>query len=200
MAYFDSFSNQEKELLFSLPYRTGLWISQSDTTGGDDSEAAEKQALESILTGFSQDFCKSEIAEEALQGTLANKDHWDRWAAQAESFLDDCAQAVKLMSLNGTAMEVHEYKHNLVDIATTIAMAYNEMDSDSMPFSTKLSTYGRYYWRLFVAKIRKKQPPQWNELNISQAENKALQTLAKTLGYNAADEEALRNAKRAATA
>ena len=71
MGYLDHFSEEERQLLIKLPYRAGLWISASDTTGGDESDEAEKQALASIVRGFTEDFLKSEFVEAVMRESAA---------------------------------------------------------------------------------------------------------------------------------
>jgi len=58
MNFLDQLTEDQRTLLVSLPYRAGLFVSQSDNAGGDDSDDAEMQALDNIITGYSQEiFC-----------------------------------------------------------------------------------------------------------------------------------------------
>ena len=41
MSFLHNLSPEDREMLISLPYRMGYWISQSDTSGGDDSDEEE---------------------------------------------------------------------------------------------------------------------------------------------------------------
>ena len=64
MSYLERFAPKQRELIVSLPYRVGLWISESDTSGGDEADEAERNALHLMMTGYAEDFLKSEVVEE----------------------------------------------------------------------------------------------------------------------------------------
>ena len=80
MSYLENFSEDQKQLLIALPYRAGLWVSESDSSGGDHADEAEMMALEGIITGFAQDFCKSEFVEEVMGHTLDKRAQWEEWS------------------------------------------------------------------------------------------------------------------------
>ena len=49
MSYLQEFTDDQRELLISLPYRTGRMVSESDAGGGDESAESEMQVLEGYL-------------------------------------------------------------------------------------------------------------------------------------------------------
>lgn len=59
--YLENFSKEQQDFLVALPYRVGLWISATDDTGGHESDAVEKQALEQVIVAYVEDFCLSLI-------------------------------------------------------------------------------------------------------------------------------------------
>jgi len=52
MSFLDDISSAERELLVSLPYRVGIFVSKSDEEGGEVSGEQELRALSNILTGY----------------------------------------------------------------------------------------------------------------------------------------------------
>ncbi len=181
LAYLEQFTDDEREFLVSLPYRTGFWVSQSDDVGGDEADELESQALEAIITGFTEDFCKSEFVEELMRQALASKDQWPKWEETAADVPEDCRRAVRILEAQLEHKVVLSFKQNLIEIATTVAMAYREFD-ETQPFFVKTKVYGRYFWGCMIAAILHKQPPDLDEiLNISQAEQTALTTLYEAL-------------------
>jgi hypothetical protein len=63
-------------LVVRLPYRVGFYVSASDKTGGEESDAAEMAALEGIVTFYVEDFCKSEFAQAVMLETIQRKAEW----------------------------------------------------------------------------------------------------------------------------
>lgn len=182
MAYLEKMSEELRRKVVSLPYRTGLWISESDTTGGDDADTAELEALETIITSFGEDFLKSEFVEEVMQETLDNMDLWDAWGEDLDSVLDDSKAVSEYLLSQVPEKELHSYKQNLMDIATSIAIAYRENDSGSGQYLYRIAIYFDFYMKSLWATLTTNQAPNLQHvLNISRDEKKALSLLAKAL-------------------
>ncbi len=181
MPYLESFTEEQRSLLVSLPYRAGLWVSESDEDGGDDADEAEMHALECIITGYSEDFLKSEFVEEVMLETLAHKDRWKDWSAGLDNVPEQCARAVDALNQHMESKEVLSFRQTLMDIARAVAMAYREFDEDEA-LPDKIKKYSRYYCGRFSAYLKKEQPPTLDEvLNISKAEQATLVALSKAL-------------------
>jgi hypothetical protein len=73
------FSEEQRKLLVTLPYRTGFWVSVSDESGGAEADEAEQTALENIVSCFAEDFCKTEVVEQLMHEALHQKEHWPEW-------------------------------------------------------------------------------------------------------------------------
>lgn len=187
MPFLDMMNEEFRMKVISLPYRTGLWVSESDKTGGDESDDAELEALESIITSFGEDFLKSEFVEEVMQSTLDSMDLWDDWGEDMDSVPGDCAAVVEYLRSQVTPEELVNYKQNLMDIATSIAIAYREIDEGGMLFY-KMGIYADYYVKKAMSIVLRKQQPNLEyALNISRDEKKALSILAEALEMNLED-------------
>ncbi len=181
MAYLDHFSAEQRDLLIKLPYRAGLWISNSDTTGGDESEAAERQALAAIVRGFTEDFLKSEFVEEIMRATVQRVDEWDQWAAKPENIPDEVRRGIEIAALYIDHKQIHALKQSLNDVAMTVAMAYREFD-ETTPFAAQMRIYSKYWIEYARSYVKKTQPPIMDQyLNISAEEHKALDVLNAAL-------------------
>ena len=77
---FSQFSRQDELVLISLPYRVGLYVSFSDTTGGFEAQEQEMQSLSNILREFAEDFCKSEFSQKVLMESLRQRALWPAWS------------------------------------------------------------------------------------------------------------------------
>lgn len=181
MAYLDYFNPEQRTLLVQLPYRAGLWVSASDTTGGAESDEAERQALAAIVRGFTEDFLKSEFVEEVMRETVTQMDQWDQWGGQIENIPDEVRRGIEIAALYIDHKQLHAFKQSLHDVAMTVAMAYREFD-ESTPFAAQMRIYSKYWMEYACAYIKKTQPPIMDQyLNISAAEHKALDVLEGAL-------------------
>ncbi len=181
MSYLEKFTEEQRDLIVSLPYRTGLWVSESDDGGDDDADAAEMQALENIIMGYTEDFLKSELVEEIMKSTLERKAKWAEWSEGLDTVPRQCQQAIDAMNAHMESKEVLSFKQSLMEIATAVAMAYRELD-DEQNSVEKMKAYARYYWETLMARIKKEQQPTLDSmLNISKSERAVLVKLSGAL-------------------
>lgn len=183
MSNLEKFAGDERALIVALPYRIGLWVSESDDSGGPDSVLAEMHALESIITGYSEDFLKSEFVEEVMRAVLACKSEWDSWGKKLDKVPDECRQAVEILEGRLDSREVMSYKQNLMEIATSVALAYREDDGGAAAAGNgRFAACARHCWALLLARLKKEQEPRMeSHINISKAERKTLTQLSDIL-------------------
>ncbi len=182
MAYLEKLLDADRDLLIALPYRAGLWVSMSDSSGGEEADKAERAALSMIVTGFVEDYCKSEFVEEIMRQTLQRRDHWDEWATNIETVPVQIRKAIEAAAQEVDHREIASFKSSLMDIAMTVAMAYREFDQDNADAMEKARVYSRYFLATVESAIRGEDKPAFNLfINISAAENKAIRTLAQAL-------------------
>jgi len=175
------FSKEQRDMLVALPYRTGFWISASDDSGGTEADEAEQAALEYIVSGFTEDFCKTEVVEQLMREALVQKDHWHEWEENIDNVLTECREAIELLAAHFDHKEVTSFKSNILEIATAVAMAYREFDR-SAPLSVKIKMYTALYRDRIMAWFEHRPPTPADEiLNISQEEQSALTELADVL-------------------
>ncbi len=180
-SYFEKFSEEQIDLLASLPFRVGLWVSESDSTGGHQADESEKKALENIIAGFSEDFCKSEFVDALMRETVNRRQSWKNWEKKMDAVPEDCRRAVDMLAARMEKREVTFFKHNLMDIAMTVAMAYCEFNDFDTP-QGKMKAYGRYFLHRLKAFVTRRQPLSMTEIvNISHEERLALSALGQAL-------------------
>ena len=174
-AFFTALSDDEKVALVKLPYRVGLFISESDSSGGDEADEAEKIVLHSIIQSMAEDFCKCELVQRVMQQTMKYKAHWHKWEDDLEEVPVECKTMVWLMSQHGIdADDSLSVRHTLMEIAVYVAQAFNEDDEeDEKPQG--------FFSKLLGSK--KKLVIDGME-NISEDETIALKVLEKFLGVD----------------
>lgn len=186
MSFLNELPVEKRDLVVSLPYRVGLWISQSDASGGSDSDAREQQALSSILHAYAEEVFGSETVQHIISGTISQQANWPRWGQNMNEVIVDCRHAVEVLSGVVDPKEVNAFKKHLVEIAESVALAFREVQPD-MKLGLKVRLYLDYYKNKLKALRDKRTYKTFEEyLNISPGERRALITLAEALktSYN----------------
>jgi hypothetical protein len=154
-------------------------------------------ALASIVRGFTEDFLKSEFVEAVMRETVNHISEWDGWNENTDSIPDEIRSGIELAARYIDHKHVSAFKHSLMDVAMTVAMAYREFD-ESTPLKMQMRIYSKYWSEYLRAYFKKTQPPIMEQyLNNSLDEHQALNELTAALRMNdvegiepVADEEA----------
>lgn len=181
MSFLNDLPQDQRQLIISLPYRVGIWISHSDDIGGEDASHEEKQALANIIDGFTRDVFGSEVVQYIMMETLTNKHLWDDWANNYANVAADCQVAIDILNTVVEEKEVSAFKQRLLEIAEAVALAFREYDQ--LDFVTKLRVYFLYFKEKYIASKQSKAFKSIDQfLNISLKERQALLSLSHTLG------------------
>jgi len=170
------FTDEQRVLLISLPFRTGLWVSESDAGGGGEASEAEMMVLESLITGYSEDFLKSEFVEELMRATLERRDEWDGWTADIDDVPGECGGALVILKEKLDARDVLSFRQTLMEIAKAVAMAYGEDEELSDAAGRKPSVFLKFF-----ARFKGRSAEADLSANISGDERQALAELSKVL-------------------
>ena len=182
MTILDQLSDKHRELIASLPYRVGLWVSASDQVGGSDSDDYELKTLENLIEGFSGDVFGSELLQYIMADTVARRDQWPEWGKDIESVPEECEMAVDILREHVDEKEVNAYAARLMEIGEAVALAFREYEDNLSIFQSML-LYIDYCFLVLKAKKQQPQMRTFEEfLYISQHERKALNEIAKRLG------------------
>lgn len=181
MNFLDNLVPDQRNLLVSLPYRVGLYVSESDDSGGEESDAAEKLALESIITAYSQEVFGSETVQYVISETVSRKKEWPQWSKNLENIEQDCYKAIDILAAAVDEKELTSFKRHLIEIGESVALAFREYGADT-PIMDKIKIY------MFYMKSRKEAarqniiPMEWDQfINISIDERKALRLIAAAI-------------------
>lgn len=175
----------QQDFLTALPYRTGLWLSQCDETGGVESAQRELAALETIVISYAEDFCKSEFVEMLMRRTLARRAEWGQWQDDIDNLPAAATEALDLLVPLLDRKDISSFKHTLIEIATTVAEAYREEDEENEQpgdlFGDIRDHIVAALERLTGRYTDRPEPVIGRFSNISQAERVALAALAEAL-------------------
>ena len=141
MSFLNDLPEQDKELIISLPYRVGVWISHSDDVGGEEADENEKTALNNILAGFTQDVFGSEVVQFVMAETVSHKESWESWSKRTnkDEISKDCSHAIEILKRYVDEKEVSAFKQRLYEIAEAVALAFREYEE--LDFSSRMRIY-----------------------------------------------------------
>lgn len=175
---FPQFSKDDELTLISLPYRVGLFVSFSDTSGGFEAQEAELQSLSNILREFAEDYCKSEFSQKVLMETLRVRHLWPSWSQGVETVPEQARHIVDQLEVHFDDRALRAFKEVLVDIAMAVAMAFREDGADTS--APRLSGFGQFIGKFFGGAS---QHSTLGHTNISKNERAALMRLCKAMSY-----------------
>jgi len=179
MSELQRFLPADQELLVSLFYRIGQWMSEADDTDtGTKSEQVEENAMFKILAKLAQSSQAGGLCSDIASESMRQKGSWARWSKQVDSVLEDVARAKTVIKDQGTVEEFHLFGKSLVTIATSVARAYREstdMESHEIGFLSWLTEKSSH------VSLAVSDREAHKDLNISPAEDSALNELVAVL-------------------
>ncbi len=184
MTYLSKLPENVQQICIRLPFRVGLFISESDQTGGDESAEAERKALENIVTFYVEDTVKSEFAHEVMLQTLYQKNNWSVWSENIADVVTECLNLTSYLEEHIDAKEILAFKQNLIEDGLAVAQAYCEFEKES-PQNRQVETYVSLFFKKLQS-IFSGEEKVANDyaLNISPAERKAIELISNNLGIH----------------
>ena len=181
MNFLDQLTEDQRTLLVSLPYRAGLFVSQSDNAGGDDSDDAEMQALDNIITGYSQEIFCAETVQYIVSETVRRKSEWPAWSDNLGEIGNECHKALDILYDSVGEKEVNAFKNHLIEIGESVALAFKEYGKGT-PLLDKVKVRMIYYREKRAADKLGITYKNWDQfIYISLDERRALRSLATAL-------------------
>ncbi len=196
MAFLEQFSKDQRDLIVSIPYRAGLYVSSVDNTGGAKAGHDELDALESIIAEKGRGMFESAFVHEVMAETCTRQTDWKKWAETVDTVLEDCTKSVGIIQGKLADKDLDAYRMNVMAIGLAVAKAFREVDANSS-FMDKMAMELRL-WRDGALRILRREK-YWDPasvLNVSASEDAALDKLSKALypGLDAGAEDKQVNA------
>lgn len=181
MSVLSDFASEDQELVIRLPFRVGIWISEADQTGGDESSEQERQALNTIVASYAEDYLKSEFVQRVMELTLARKNEWNEWDKNVDAVPGECERAMQILMTRVSPRDVDALKRNLIDVGLAVAMAYREGVHEP-PEDAGIIANFMYDLKSFFSVLFGGLKTRTADENISATEQKALIKLAGIMG------------------
>lgn len=174
------FSASEAEILISLPYRIGVFISHADDAEGERDDRREMAALKSCIRAVVDQHRDRPFAAEVMKETLRLEFEWPRWAEKAFAVHGDAEKAVSLLKSKAGESTARSYAASVMEIAAAVARAHGEFFSgpeDEQDQSALTAFFSRIIGELSVFTPEDAGHP----MNVSASENEALTRLSAAL-------------------
>lgn len=179
----DSLTENQRYRLYSLPYRVGVYISESDDSGGEAANENERRAIENLIHGFSDGVFGSELVQNIMALTIEYKNQWAAWDENIENVPDECRDALAILSGVVDYKERSAYATRIMEIGEAVALAFRETSDISFFGSLKLRL--DHFKACQRAKGQGLPPRSFDDyLAISQDERAALYKLSRALGVD----------------
>jgi hypothetical protein len=185
--YFEEFSELERDLLASLPWRAGLWVSRAEQGGGAEADEAERSALEKIITAHAQGSIHV-FVQEIIAETLKCRTAWASWGNNNKAVPEDCKRAVAAVVAKLSEKEAEAFRAAIMDIGLAVARAFSETEEKGRVSVGSAPKLDFVMWmidgveRMFCKLLGlQKMDDVGTILNVSSAEGKALAILSAAL-------------------
>lgn len=177
---FNSLNIDEKRLIVQLPYRVGLYVSESDQSGGEDSDAQEAQVLANIIRGFAEEIMGAESIQHIISTTLMLKEQWGEWGENLQNVPQECEQAIEIMRHHVSRKDAKAFAVQLYEIGEAVALAFKEYEGGN-PVKDFV-TYIKFTFEVARAKRLNLREKSFEEfLSISPVERHALKKISHAL-------------------
>lgn len=129
MSFFKELNADETNLIISLPYRIGHWISHVDDmekTKRDDKW--EKSALDRAISQIARKSAARSFTRKVMTEVDNNRVHWKEWATQCEEsvLFSDIGLALDIVRMKVHPKALPQYKKVLWYMALVVAQAFGE--------------------------------------------------------------------------
>ena len=185
--FLEKFSDVERDLLASLPWRAGLWVSRAEQGGGSDADEAERKALEGILSAHAQ-VSVSAFVQEIIAETLKCRTAWASWGNNNKAVPEDCKRAVAAVVAKLSEKEAEAFRAAIMDIGLAVARAFSETEEKGRVSVGTAPKLDFVMWmidgveKMFCKLLGlQKKDDVGTILNVSSTEGKALAILSAAL-------------------
>ncbi len=179
MASLSMFSSDEQEIIVSLPYKVGVYVSHAEDEEGEMDDEREMRALEHCLKSIARLHEDKPFIQEVAKQTLSRKGDWARWTDQSFHALKQAEQISDVMFRTLGKQGFKQYRALVMEVAGAVARAYGEFgdwdDEESEGFfKNVINTVVTGFSNL-------SQDDKNHPMNVSPAEEGALSDLSKAL-------------------
>lgn len=163
------FSGVEADLLVSLPFKAGIFVSHAEDEEGEQDDEKEINALQHCIRIIANNPEGDAFVKEVAAETLKSKDQWEAWTEQSFRAPEEARKAATLLTARVPEATFKKYRSALMEIAGAVALAYGEfgMEEDE-----------GFFTKIMDRLSRLSHDDKGHPMNTSPAEDSALSALA----------------------
>lgn len=180
MADLSQLSGSEMELLVSLPYRAGMFVSYADDVDGESDDEIEMAMLEASLKAVADMYAGDPVLSGIFKQALLLKSEWPKWQTKVFLIAEDAQAAIMLLKSKAGEGVAKSYRAALMEIATTVAQAAGEFDQFDDVAEAKKG-FGALVGKIVGGFSGLSKDDQNHPANISASEQGALFELSEAL-------------------
>ncbi len=173
MAQLSVFTEEDAELIISLPYRVGMHVSYAEDEDGEKDDEQEMRALEMCVREIARVHEGQELTKEIAAAILNSKDKWETWSQGVFNIEPQCEKAIVALKTKAGKEEVKDYIKMTLDIATSVAQAYGEFGEEQVEKG--------FFGKIVAAVTSVSADDAAHPMNVSAAEDTAISNIAKAL-------------------
>lgn len=177
---FHGLSLEEKRLIVQLPYRVGLYVSESDAGGGEDADAQEALVLANIIRGFAEEVMGAESIQHVISTTLMLREQWPEWDQDLKDVPEECREACEIVREHVSVKDGRAYAYQMYEIAEAVALAFKEYEEGNV-FRDIGQKIAYFFYKRQAKRWAFREKSYEEFISISSAERVALKNIAQGL-------------------
>lgn len=181
MTQLSSFSDADAELIVSLPYRAGLYVSYADDEDGKRDDELEMRAMQACLNEVSKMHEEQALTSEIAASILSRQDQWDAWSQGVFQIEPLCEKTILALKTQATDEEVKDYIKLILELSSAVAQAYGEFGEDPAP---EKGFFGKAMSKIVGGFSGMSSDDINHPMNVSAAEDSAIARIAGALRKN----------------
>ncbi len=181
MTQLSDFSDEDIDLIVSLPYRVGINISYADDEEGERDDEREMHALETSISEIAKLHEGVALTQEIAAKVLDSKDKWSTWSKGVFNIEPLCEKAVLTLKSKASDDEIRSYTKMVIEIATTVAQAYGEFGEEPEP---EKGFFGKVIGKIASGFAGMSDDDTNHPMNVSASEDDAIFSITAALKKN----------------
>lgn len=181
MTQLSVFTDEQIDLIVSVPYRIGMNVSYAEDEDGELDDEREMRALEACLSEMSKHEGHCDLSREIASQILQSKDKWSAWSEGVFNVAPLCEKAVAEIKTQAGKDDAKDYVAMCLEIASAVAQAYGEFGDGA---HDERGFFGKAMGRIVGGFSGMNSDDANHPMNVSAAEDSAIAVIKAALQKN----------------
>ncbi len=181
MTQLSVFSDEQIDLIVSVPYRIGMNVSYAEDEDGELDDEREMRALNACISEMSKNEGHSALSREIAARIIQSEERWAAWSEGVFNVAPLCEKAVLELKTEASEAEVKDYVAMCLEIASAVAQAYGEFGEGA---HDERGFFGKAMGRIVGGFSGMSSDDAGHPMNVSAAEDSAIAEIRGALKKN----------------